>query len=548
MDSFVINGGNRLRGEVLISGAKNAALPIMAAAMLAPGKSVIHDVPHLADVTAMAELMSDLGAVVAHGDDKRLEIDVRDESSSHAAYDRVRKMRASICVLGPLLARRRKVRVAMPGGCAIGSRPIDLHLRGLRAMGAEISLDGGDIVASCKRLRGTEIFLGGPFGSTVLGTANVMMAATLAEGTTLIEHAACEPELVDLAAYLTAMGAKITGAGTPRIVVEGVEALTPAEHTVIPDRIEAGTFMVAAAITNGEVKLRNVCLDHMMAVVDKLREIGVDLECDDGGVVVSSARRLEPADVTTYPHPGFPTDLQAQLMTLLTSAHRRPWCWRAWWPRGRRPSTASTTSTAATRPSSAAWRPWAPTSIASPSERHAAEQPRIPRNARIAEVSRRRCLKLAAWRSLGAGSERDFVFAAVAAVPELRFGRARLGVEVVFEVSQRLQAHRLCRGRLGAEPVFEARRGAAKAFGVEAADPGLDRVLPSLVRRGDVLHERPGRHAQFLGHGDVGGREAAELLSLCPQGVLVVEALLLAFPAHLSALPLLHLLHPLHPC
>jgi UDP-N-acetylglucosamine 1-carboxyvinyltransferase len=226
-------------------------------------------------------------------------------------------MRASICVLGPLLAKRKKARVSMPGGCSFGLRPVDLHVRGLRALGAKIELDEGYIVASAKHLRGAEIFLGGPFGSTVLGTANVMMAACLAEGRTVIESAACEPEVEDLATYLTAAGAQITGAGTPRIVIDGVEKLTGAEHRVIPDRIEAGTFMMAAAITNGDVKIENVQLRHLLAVVDKLREIGVIVNPIDQGVEVSSSRHLEPADVTTQPYPGFPTDVQAQLIALL---------------------------------------------------------------------------------------------------------------------------------------------------------------------------------------------------------------------------------------
>jgi len=320
MDKLIIEGGNRLRGQVHINGAKNAALPIIAASLLADGPCTVTDVPDLADVRAMAELMQDLGVAVSRDADGRMRIAVEDESHSHAPYDRVRKMRASICVLGPLLARRRKARVAMPGGCAIGSRPVDLHLRGLRELGAQIELDGGDIVASAKKLTGANIFLGGPFGSTVLGTANVMMAATLAEGTTAIESAACEPEIADLADYLNAMGAHVRGAGTPRIVIDGVEQLGGAEHRLIPDRIEAGTFMIAAALTNGDVQLANVRLDHLGAVTDRFREIGVLIEADNGATVVSSTRRLEPADVTTQPYPGFPTDLQAQLMTLLTLA------------------------------------------------------------------------------------------------------------------------------------------------------------------------------------------------------------------------------------
>jgi UDP-N-acetylglucosamine 1-carboxyvinyltransferase len=230
-------------------------------------------------------------------------------------------MRASICVLGPLLAKRKCARVSMPGGCAIGSRPVDLHLRGLKAFGAEIELEGGDIVARAKKLIGASIFLGGPFGSTVLGTANVMMAATLAKGRTVIESAACEPEVENLAEYLNAMGAQVHGAGTPRITIEGVDELHGVEHTVVPDRIEAGTYMIASALTNGEVTLRNVRLDHMLAVVDKLRDIGVMVEpVGDDSAVVTSARRLEPTDVTTQPYPGFPTDLQAQIMALLCLA------------------------------------------------------------------------------------------------------------------------------------------------------------------------------------------------------------------------------------
>ena len=320
MDKFVVKGGTRLRGEVTISGSKNAGLPIMAAALLCEGPTVISGVPKLADVAHMTDLLTDLGAEVRSDPDGRIAIEVRDESRSHAEYDRVRKMRASICVLGPLLAKRKKARVAMPGGCAIGSRPVNLHLRGLRAMGADISLEGGDIVAVAPRLKGTSIFMGGPYGSTVLGTANVLCAATLAQGRTIIESAACEPEVVDLANFLNAAGAKISGAGSPRIVIDGVERLTGTNHPVIPDRIEAGTFMIAAAITNGHVSLRNVNLDHLMAVVDKLREVGVDVESANGSVEVSSARRLEPTDVTTQPYPGFPTDLQAQLMSLLCLA------------------------------------------------------------------------------------------------------------------------------------------------------------------------------------------------------------------------------------
>ena len=320
MDKFVIHGGNRLKGQVRIAGAKNAALPIMAASLLAEGTSVIRGVPDLTDVRNMVDLLGDLGAAASRENDGTVQLTVEDEGDSHARYDRVRKMRASICVLGPLLAKRKKARVAMPGGCAIGSRPVNLHLRGLRALGAEIELDGGDIVAAARKLVGANIFLGGPFGSTVLGTANIMSAATLAEGRTVIECAACEPEIVDLAECLNAMGAQITGAGSPRVTIEGVGSLRGCEHTIIPDRIEAGTFMIAAAMANGDVTLTNVRLDHMMAVIDKLREIGVTVESDNGDAAVASARRLEPTDATTQPYPGFPTDLQAQLTSLLCLA------------------------------------------------------------------------------------------------------------------------------------------------------------------------------------------------------------------------------------
>ncbi|MFP4104456.1 MAG: UDP-N-acetylglucosamine 1-carboxyvinyltransferase [Phycisphaerae bacterium] len=320
MDTFVIKGGARLKGEIDISGAKNSALPLLAASLLAEGPSTFQRVPDLADIRAMIDLMQDLGASVNRDSEGKIRVCVEDESHSHAQYDRVRKMRASICVLGPLLAKRRKARVSMPGGCAIGARPVDLHLRGLKALGAEITLEGGDIIATTRGLRGANVFLGGPFGSTVLGTANVMMAATLAEGTTLIECAACEPEIQDLADYLNKMGAHIEGAGSPRIIIEGVDQLSGCEHRVIPDRIEAGTFMIAAAITNGDLRIKDVRMDHMMAVVDKLRQIGVIVEEDSGSLAVSSSRRLEPIDVTTQPYPGFPTDLQAQLMTLLCLA------------------------------------------------------------------------------------------------------------------------------------------------------------------------------------------------------------------------------------
>jgi UDP-N-acetylglucosamine 1-carboxyvinyltransferase len=318
---FEINGGPRLRGKVRVGGAKNAALPIMAATILCEGEVLLHDVPDVADVASLGELLMKLGVNVDRRGDGTLRLVARDEMNCRAEYDIVRKMRASICVLGPLVAKRHMAQVSMPGGCAIGDRPVDIHIRALKNLGAEIELIGGDIIAKAKRLRGREMFLGGPFGSTVLGTGNAMMAASLAEGTTVIEMAACEPEVVDLANFLNRCGASITGQGTPRVVVEGVKELHGCEYTIIPDRIEAGTFMVASAITNGEVTIENCRLDHLMAFVDRLAAIGVNVEkAPEGGAVVSSARRLEPVDVTTQPFPGFPTDLQAQMMALLCLA------------------------------------------------------------------------------------------------------------------------------------------------------------------------------------------------------------------------------------
>jgi len=236
-------------------------------------------------------------------------------------YEIVCRMRASICILGPLLARCGRAEVSMPGGCAIGDRPIDIHIRGLRELGAKIHLKNGYIIAEApKGLKGKDIFMGGAFGSTVLGTANVLMAATLAKGKTVIESAACEPEIADMANCLNKMGAKITGIGSPRLTVEGVRELHPVEHQVIPDRIEAGTFMVAAAITSGELHLHNCRLDDMMAVVDKLRNIGIIIDAEDDGCVVIRKGPIKTADITTQPYPGFPTDLQAQFMALLSLA------------------------------------------------------------------------------------------------------------------------------------------------------------------------------------------------------------------------------------
>lgn len=320
METFEIVGGVRLKGKIDISGAKNAALPIMAACILVEGETVLHNVPDLADVRHMQVLLARLG-VKSHRDESgAMHLKIEDEMNAHAEYELVSKMRASVCVMGPLLAKRRRAQVSMPGGCAIGDRPIDLHVRGLEALGADSDLVTGDVLLRAKKLKGTEIFLGGPFGSSVTATANVMAAATLAEGRTIIESAACEPELVDLASFLNACGARITGHGTPQVTIEGVDGLKGVEHHVIPDRIEAGTYMIASAITNGDVELMGARLDHMHAVVDRLRRVGVMIERGEKGIGVSSSRRLEPVQVTTQPYPGFPTDLQAQLMALLCLA------------------------------------------------------------------------------------------------------------------------------------------------------------------------------------------------------------------------------------
>ncbi|MEN6428313.1 MAG: UDP-N-acetylglucosamine 1-carboxyvinyltransferase [Phycisphaerales bacterium] len=322
MDVFRIEGPVRLAGHVDVNGSKNASLPIMAAALLAPGNSTLLGVPRLADINVFKELIEQLGCNVERRDDGVLTIDATKIDNPIGPYDIVRKMRASVCILGPLLARCGRVEVSMPGGCAIGDRPIDLHLIGLRQLGAQIHLKNGYVIAEAPQgLKGASIFLGGPFGSTVLGTANVLMAATLAKGRTIIESAACEPEITDLANCLNAMGARVAGIGSPRLVIDGVSHLHPVQYRVIPDRIEAGTFMAAAAITGGEVHISHCRLEDMMAVVDRLRIIGITVEANGDGCTVAGAESFEPADITTQPYPGFPTDLQAQFMALLALAH-----------------------------------------------------------------------------------------------------------------------------------------------------------------------------------------------------------------------------------
>jgi UDP-N-acetylglucosamine 1-carboxyvinyltransferase len=315
MESLLIKGGVPLHGEVHISGAKNAVLPIMAATLLTAEKCVIHRVPDLSDVQFMGKILASLGADVKW-DDGTLTVHAA-KIKGHGDYDLIRKMRGSICILGPLLGRLGRAQVSLPGGCVIGTRPIDLHLKGLRDLGTKITIDKGYVVAKAPRLRGTELFLGGRAGPTVLGTANIMMAATLSEGVTIIESAACEPEVIDLANFLNAMGAKIVGAGSPTITITGVDQLHGVQHEVIPDRIEAATFAIAAAATNGEVTLKSARADHMHAVLDKLRESGVKVERRGPDITIKRGSKLKPVDITTLPYSGFPTDCQAQIMTLM---------------------------------------------------------------------------------------------------------------------------------------------------------------------------------------------------------------------------------------
>jgi UDP-N-acetylglucosamine 1-carboxyvinyltransferase len=321
MDIFHVEGPVRLSGSVRINGSKNASLPIMAATVLAPGKSTLKAVPYLSDISVCGELLSQLGCKITRSSNGDLCIDSTVVDNPVGEYEIVRRMRASICILGPLLARCGRAEVSMPGGCAIGVRPVNLHLKGLEALGAQVHLKNGYIVAEAPDgLKGKDIFMGGPFGSTVLGTANVLMAATLAKGRTVIESAACEPEIADLANCLNQMGAKITGIGSPRLTIDGVEQLQPVSYQVVPDRIEAGTFIVAAAITESELRLQDCRLSDMMAVVDTLRQIGVMIDAEGDGCAVSRRGPIKTAEITTQPYPGFPTDLQAQFMALLSLA------------------------------------------------------------------------------------------------------------------------------------------------------------------------------------------------------------------------------------
>src|SRR5690625_4207700 len=318
MDKIVVKGGKRLSGNVKIEGAKNAVLPVLAASLIASeGKSVIYDVPTLDDVYTINEVLKNLHANVQFKNNK-VTIDATDKLLTEAPFEYVRQMRASVLVLGPLLARYGHAKVALPGGCAIGSRPIDLHLKGFEAMGAEVNIGNGFVEVNVDgRLQGGTVYLD---VASVGATENIMMAATLAEGKTVIENCAKEPEIVDLANYLNKMGANIVGAGTETIRITGVDKLHGAEHTIIPDRVEAGTFMVAAAVTGGNVLVENVLTEHLRPVIAKLREMGVEIIEEENGVRVIAPKTLQATDIKTLPHPGFPTDMQSQMMVAMLNA------------------------------------------------------------------------------------------------------------------------------------------------------------------------------------------------------------------------------------
>jgi len=318
LDKLQIRGGVPLDGEVRISGAKNAALPILAGALLADGPVTIGNVPHLQDVTTMINLLGRMGASVTVDERMRVEVDPRTTKETFAPYDLVKTMRAAILVLGPLVARYGSADVSLPGGCAIGARPVNIHVAGLQAMGAEVHIENGYIKARAGRLKGARIVLE---TVTVTGTENLMMAAALAEGRTILENAAREPEIVDLALFLNAMGAKVSGQGTDTIVIDGVESLHGAHYNVLPDRIEAGTYLVAGAITSGRVRARGAVAEHLDAVLAKLEEAGATVIRGDNFIEVDMrGRRPKAVDIRTAPHPGFPTDMQAQFAALNTVA------------------------------------------------------------------------------------------------------------------------------------------------------------------------------------------------------------------------------------
>jgi UDP-N-acetylglucosamine 1-carboxyvinyltransferase len=316
MDKLVIKGGRKLKGSVEISGSKNAALPIMAASLLASGECNLKRVPHLRDVMTMGRLLANLGAGF-HIENNTATLDCSEVGNYEAPYELVTTMRASVLVLGPLVARLGKAKVSLPGGCAIGARPINLHLMGLEKMGASITLESGYVLAKAKRLKGAPIYFDIP---TVTGTENIMMAAVLADGSTLIENAAREPEVVDLATALISMGARIKGAGESTIEIEGVSKLAPLRHEIIPDRIETGTFMTIAGITGGDITIRKCRPDHLDALINKLLDTGMAFKPVSGGIRVTGPEKPASASMKTMPYPGFPTDMQAQFMAMMCIA------------------------------------------------------------------------------------------------------------------------------------------------------------------------------------------------------------------------------------
>ncbi|MCP5004286.1 MAG: UDP-N-acetylglucosamine 1-carboxyvinyltransferase [Planctomycetes bacterium] len=329
MEKMVIEGGYPLQGNIRINGAKNAALPIMASCLLLKGVSRIKGIPDLTDVNTLCDILNNLGVETERCEDNALQITVQDDKNVTAPYDLVRKMRASICVLGPLLGRRGAAKVSIPGGCSIGPRPIDLHIKGIKALGAKVEMEDGYVIATGERLKGNTVYLGGANGSSVLGTCNIMMAAALGEGRTTIANAACEPEVQDLANFLNKAGARITGIGEKSLIIDGVDELYGIDYEIIPDRIEAGTLMIAAAVTGGRVVLENIVPGHLSSVMDKLDEIGVNIQIcamEERDSVVESVAEcvlegngdFHPVNITALPYPGIPTDMQAQFTALLS--------------------------------------------------------------------------------------------------------------------------------------------------------------------------------------------------------------------------------------
>jgi UDP-N-acetylglucosamine 1-carboxyvinyltransferase len=315
VDKIIIIGGEKLHGDVQISGAKNAALPIMVSALLASGESTFHNIPDLVDIMTIKKLLKNLGAKIEG--ESTVNINTKNIHNCEAPYDLVKTMRASVLVLGPLVARMGVARVSLPGGCAIGARPVNLHIKALEDLGAEVELKDGYVEARASKLKGTTIYFDIP---TVTGTENIMMAACLAEGTTVLKNAAKEPEVINLADVLNGMGAKITGAGTDIITIDGVDTLHSVEASVIPDRIEAGTFMIAAGITGGDVRILGCNPSHLDALIVKLRDAGMEITPCDGGIRTTARKKIKSIDIKTLPYPGFPTDLQAQIMALMAVA------------------------------------------------------------------------------------------------------------------------------------------------------------------------------------------------------------------------------------